>query len=64
MTLGVSLEDELGFSESDLVDGGTGGRSYRIILQGFRHSTVRDRTVAIAVKWEGRGFGKCRSERH
>lgn len=58
MTLVVFLEDELGFSESDVVDGGADGESYRIILQGFRHSTVRDRTVAIAVKMgrEERGF--------
>lgn len=64
MTLVVSLADELGFSESDLAAGRSGGGSYRIILQGFRHSTVRDRTVPIAVKWERKGFGKCRSERY
>lgn len=49
MALVVSLEDELGLGEAAVVDGGTGGGSYRIILQGFRHSTVRDKTVAIAV---------------
>lgn len=65
----MSLEGELGFSESDVVEGRQVVGSHRMILQEFRYSAVRNKTAhsenVRAGDWGNvdqrglRGLSKC-----